>query len=244
MKKRNGFKKVGLVVAVLMVAGMAGAFASTLWTNADDIASDSSALVPTYTTINYAETTEDGMKLIEEKALIIHGENQNDELTRREVGEDDVFAIISSFTDGMVFTPFADAVEDLDYDLTGESRLINGVTAVEYEFDLSVDDEQIKYAVEDADGTDIDVSGSVWISEKDGAVVLVEQEYSLFSSTAGALDIAQEIYFDYNGENLLPTQTITNGAQVYTDSDKMETASNFTLVETYSQFFEASSYVR
>jgi len=244
MKKSNGVKKIGLVMAVLMVAGMAGAFASTIWTSAEDLAADSSALVPTYTTIHYAETTEDGMQLIQEQALIIHGENASDELTRREVGEDDVFAVISSFTDGMVFTPFADAVEDLEYEATGEVKLIDGVTAVEYEFDLTVDDSQIKYAIDEGNGTAIDVSGSVWISERDGSVVKVDQEYSLYSSSTGAIAIEQEIYFDYNGESLLPTQTITSGAQVYTDENKMEMRTDFTLVETYSQFFEASSYVR
>ena len=247
MNKRNHGRrlpKAGLIAAVLLVASMAGAFAGNLWSTADSIASDSASLVPAYTSVNYTETTADGQAVLTEQALIIHDENRNDELTRSEYGEDDVFAVIGSFTDGLAFSPFADAAADLEYEATGATAVIDGVSAAEYSFEYTIDENQIAYDSAISNGTDVDVEGIVWISENEGYAVKAEVEYSIYDNTSGNLEIAQVITYDYNGESWMPVQTVTTGSQVFTERDKTETVTNFTLVETYSEFFAASGYAR
>ncbi len=129
--------------------------------------------------------------------MIIHSEDANANLTVREIGSDDRYDLIGSFTDGMAFTPFASDVEIDEYELSSESELVNGRETTVYYFEATVAAHAIAQTLSsyEDEGNDVSITGYIYISETDGSVVKVEQE----------------TYFDYNGESWVPAVATTTG---------------------------------
>ena len=240
---KAGKKIIGIIMVIVCI-GSASLFADSLWRIADEIAQESSSLIPAMTEITYGETNGFGVQMTEEEAVILHGENRIGSLTVREFGEDDVFAVIRTFTEGLAFSPFAEGVEELEYEQTGRSELVGGIRAVEYEFDLVIDEALIKYDSFVESGTDVEIEGSVWIAADEGYAVKVELAYSKYDNYTGSLAITQETLFQYEDGQWLPLKTLTKGKQVFTRPDKTEKRIDFILTEAYAKFFEAESYAR
>ncbi len=248
MKKKNGLngvRKIGLIL-LIMITAMSGTFATSAWIEASNIATDNLALVPTYTTVTYAETNGAGVQLLEFKGLIIHGEDGNANLTVREIGSSEMYDLLGTFTDGMAFFPFASDVEIDNYQLIDESVLIEGVLTTQYYFEAFVADNAIAKSLTsyEEEGAEVSIIGYIYISNRDGSVVKLEQEYSLYDNYTGSFEIEQEVYFDYDGQRWVAIVSETSGELTHTLSNKSVELTSFNVTEEFSDYFTADTYMR
>lgn len=227
-------KKV--IISVLMVCLIATtAFASgstedtRAWFDANNIADESS---------NYVATNREAtLNLQNGKALeaaaayrVINGAL----LTRTIDGQENVFALLDTLSDGYVLTPFEDDIILLDKNYIGLEN-VDGIQCLVFDCDITVYDSIFFYGEEqggellgeDEGETDGSVNIKVYIDSQTHSIVKEEITY-LDLPFLTDLELKQEVIFT-NSNNINVPERITN-----TGSFRVRGAKNFAVYDVYS----------
>lgn len=227
-------KKV--IISVLMVCLMVTtAFASgstedtRAWFDANNIADESSNYVATN---REATLTLQNGKALEAAAAyrVINGAL----LTRTIDGQDNVFALLDTLSDGYVLTPFEDDIILLDKNYIGLEN-VDGIQCLVFDCDIAVYDSIFFYGKEqggdllgaDENETDGSVNIKVYIDSQTHSIVKEEITY-LDLPFLTDLELKQEVIFTNSNNINVPERITTTG------SFRVRGSKNFAIYDVYS----------
>lgn len=233
--------------------------AKNLWKQADAIADASSTYLPGVRRILYQEVDGKGNVVYSDQAVVLLESSHNGRyLQIREYGNSEIFTLLNRINDGFVMTPFEDNVEELKYESTGVTEVIDGKTCHEFTFEMAYDSNLPFYDPNyqesgiifnwDSDDKAFDgnVIGSIWIDEVSGAPLKMAVNY-LFedNSQQGTLKVSQVVYFDYSNNVLLPNTVRTNGTLKIDAGQKgFVSVKDFVIEEEQLSFWQNTKFAR
>lgn len=266
MIKRTHVTTSLFVLLLIAVAGTLSASAigespsdSALWEKANDIADISEQYLPGIRRITYQETDGKGAVVYADQAVVlIEGSHHDRYLRVREFGDTKIFDVMARYTDGMVLTPFTDAVYDLDYSYTGVTEQVLGTTTEVFTFSLAYDESLPYYDPnyqasgkilgweDDEDDFDGTIEGTIWLDKVSGAPVKMVTLYNLEdNSPTGTLVLEQTVYFDSNRTISTPTNISTKGTLTVQAGNRGRIViTDFTITEEQDAFWYNGKFAR
>jgi hypothetical protein len=268
--KENRMKKsITMVCAALMLTIAASSLSAAatqestaqaaLWNKANAIADASEQYLPGVRTIRYQETDGNGNTVFADQAVVLlEGTDNGRYITTREFGSSNIFDLMDRYGDGLIITPFSDAIEELSWTHTGVSETVNGRSTDAYTFIMAIDANALVYDPNytdsgvmlgwDADDDDFDgsMTGTVWLDRITGAPVKLVNSFVFADNTAtGSLAIEQTVYFTYANGIATPSQIVAKGStSILAGNGGYIHKSNFTITEDQSSFWLNQKFAR